>query len=409
MRISTIIDKKEKRVAITPDMVSKYLSLGMEVVLPSGIGVSAGFSDEDYKKAGAEIVLKDFIDDADIYACVKPSFSKNGKELKLKKGSILVGLLSPFLNKKHLKKVFFNGVELYALEKIPRITRAQTMDVLSSQANIAGYKAIIEAVSRYNRIIPLMMTAAGTIRPAKVLILGAGVAGLQAIATAKRLGAIVYAFDVRAAAKEQVESLGAKFIEVLNTDSGETSGGYAKEMDDNYKKRQKQKISEVLSYSDIVITTAQIPGKKAPLLITKDILDVMQKGSIIVDMSCETGGNVEGAKLDEVIEEQGITIIGFSDLAARISYDSSKLFAKNMFDFLSLLIQSKKNNEGDEILDSSRIIFEKDEEEHEPETAINEVPKSSKTLEKPRKKTSPIKKASLTKESIKKTETLKTK
>lgn len=364
MRISTIIDQKEKRVAIVPQMVSKYKALGMEVVLPKGVGKSAGFSDEAYEEAGAVIENKVFIE-ADVYACVKPSFSKNGTEFKLTKGSILVGLLSPFLNEESLRKLSLSDVELYALEKVPRITRAQTMDVLSSQANIAGYKAVIEAVARYTRVVPLMMTAAGTIRPAKVLILGAGVAGLQAIATARRLGAVVSAFDVRAAAKEQVESLGAKFVEVENNDSGETAGGYAKEMSDDYKKRQHAKLCELLKYSDIVITTAQIPGKKAPVLITREMLKLMPKGSIVMDMSTETGGNCEGSKLDEVISDAGVTIIGFSDLAARVSDDASKLFAKNIFDFISLLVEVKKNNGNDEIIDAAKIVFEEPQLAHE--------------------------------------------
>ncbi|MBR1734500.1 MAG: NAD(P) transhydrogenase subunit alpha, partial [Alphaproteobacteria bacterium] len=289
MKISSVIDSKEKRIAITPETVKKYIQLGLEVVLPKNIGTEAGFDDEEYKTAGA-IIKKGPIKDADIYVCVKPS---DLNKIDIKEGASLIALLSPFKNEKALEKLTERGIKAYALERIPRITRAQAMDVLSSQANIVGYRAVIDAIFFYNKIVPLMMTAAGTIRPARVLILGAGVAGLQAIATAKRIGAVVSAFDVRSAAKEQVESLGATFVSVDSEESGDSDNGYAKEMSEDYKKRQAKKLTEVIASSDIVITTAQIPGKPAPILITKKMVESMQRGSVIVDIATETGGNCE--------------------------------------------------------------------------------------------------------------------
>jgi NAD(P) transhydrogenase subunit alpha len=262
----------------------------------------------------------------------------------------LISLLSPLQNPTVLEKMRKDGVNFYALEKIPRITRAQAMDVLSSQANIAGYKAVIEALAEYQRVVPLMMTAAGTIRPAKVLILGAGVAGLQAIATAKRLGGVVAAFDVRASVKEQVESLGATFVEIENKDAGETSGGYAKEMDSDYQKRQAEKLAQVISGMDIVITTAQIPGKPAPKLITKKMVESMPIGSVIVDMSTETGGNCALSEKDKVVRVGNVTIVGYTDLAARVAYDASQLFARNVFNFVTTMVKDGQIDVSDEIV-----------------------------------------------------------
>ncbi len=351
MIISTIIDSVEKRVAITPETASKYVKLGFDVFLPESIGTTAGFSDNLYIEAGAKIFNTE-IKGVNLYLCVKPS---NLLELGLTKGSYLIAMLSPFQNEKILQKLFLKGINLCALEKIPRITRAQSMDILSSQANIAGYKAMIDAIAEYGRVIPLMMTAAGTIRPAKVLIIGAGVAGLQAIATAKRMGAIVYAFDVRKAAKEQVESLGAIFIEVENNENGETTGGYAMEMSESYKKRQAEKLNEVLKKTDIVITTAQIPGKPAPVLITKEMVDNMQNGSVIVDMSTETGGNCELSQKDEKIIYEDKVIIGYTDFASRVAQDSSQLFARNIYNFVALMLKDNKIDLSDEIVQSTLI------------------------------------------------------
>ena len=358
MKISTIIDANEKRVAITPETARKYIAFGLDVVLPTGIGKSAGFSDGEYVASGAKI-LSDEIPDADIYLCVKPSFGNSKKSmpqnLALKKGAHLIGVLSPYKNTKIFQEMTAAGINLYALELVPRITRAQTMDILSSQAGIVGYRAVLEAFSKYERVVPLMMTAAGTIRPARVLIIGAGVAGLQAIATAKRMGATVSVFDVRAAAKEQVESLGATFVQVDSSESGEGSGGYAKEMSDEYKQRQSEKLAESIAKADIVITTAQIPGKTAPILITKEMVALMKAGSVVVDIATETGGNCELSKKDETINVDGVTIIGDSNLAAKVAYDSSQLFARNILNFVALMIRNGEIDTSDEIVQATLI------------------------------------------------------
>lgn len=351
MKLSTIINPNEKRVAITPEVVAKYVKLGFEVELPKGGGESAGFPDSEYEAAGAT-VSEDKINGVTLYLCVRPVLSEN---MELSKGSYLVAMLAPFQNAEILKKLHLKGINPCALEKIPRITRAQSMDILSSQANIAGYRAVIEAMSEYCRVIPLMMTAAGTIRPAKVLILGAGVAGLQAIATAKRMGARVRAFDVRRAAKEQVESLGATFVDVDSDENGETVGGYAREMSEDYKKKQAEKLAEALKTSDIVISTAQIQGKPAPRLITKEMVDSMMPGSVIVDMATETGGNCEVSKKDEKVVVNGVTIIGYTDFAARVAYDSSQLFARNVLNFVSLMLKDNKIDTSDEIIRATMI------------------------------------------------------
>lgn len=351
MKLSTIINPNEKRVAITPEVTAKYIKLGFEVVLPKGVGESAGFSDSEYESAGA-VISNGSIADADLYLCVKPELSEN---MQLSKGSYLIAMLSPFQNAEILKKLFLKGINPCALEKVPRITRAQSMDILSSQANIAGYRAVVEAISEYCRVIPLMMTAAGTIRPAKVLILGAGVAGLQAIATARRMGARVQAFDVRRAVKEQVESLGATFVDIESDENGETVGGYAREMSDDYKKKQAEKLAEALKMSDIVISTAQIQGKPAPRLISKEMVNSMASGSVIVDMATETGGNCELSEKDKKVVINGVTIIGYTDFAGRVAYDSSQLFARNVFNFVSLMLKDNKLDTSDEIIQATLI------------------------------------------------------
>lgn len=353
MKISMLIDENDARVVIVPETVKKYIDLGFEVVLPKNSGISAGYKDEEYEASGAKI-QKTVIKDADFYLCAKLPQSFIKKPTELKSGTNIIGLLSPYKNKKFLEKLLDKGINTYSLEKVPRITRAQAMDVLSSQANLVGYRAVIEALFAYNRIVPLMMTAAGTIRPAKVLIVGAGVAGLQAIATAKRMGAVVSAFDVRAAAKEQVESLGATFIQVDSKDNGETASGYAKEMSEEYKKKQAEKLAEAVAKNDIVITTAQIPGKSAPILITKDMVNSMQIGSVIVDIAVETGGNCELSKKEEIVNIDGVTIIGSSNLASKVAYDSSRLFAKNVLNFVSLMIKDGKIDTSDEIVSATQ-------------------------------------------------------
>ncbi|MDR0555712.1 MAG: NAD(P) transhydrogenase subunit alpha [Holosporaceae bacterium] len=348
MRISTIVNKEEKRVAITPGVIGKYLSMGIEVVIPSDIGRDAGYSDEEYVAAGASIWKEKSIPDAEIYACIHPPLLCN-----FRSGSYLIALLTSFRNRKIVERLRSRGVHLCALEKIPRISRAQSMDVLSSQANVAGYRAALEALVEYQRVVPLMMTAAGTIRPARVLVLGAGVAGLQAIATAKRLGASVSALDVRVTAKEQVESLGARFIDVGISTNGETAGGYAKEMDIDYQERQADKLRQVVPQVDIVITTAQIPGKPAPKLISEDMVRSMSSGSVIVDMATESGGNCVLSEKGKVIRVGDVTIVGRTDFAARVAHDSSQLFARNVFNFVSLMLKNGEIDISDEIIQAT--------------------------------------------------------
>lgn len=356
MKISMLAAEDEARVAIVPETARKYIDLGFEVVLPKNSGVSAGYKDEDYEAAGVKI-SGSAVKDADFYLCVKlpQSILNLRKAAEFKTGTNIIGLLSPYKNKEILEKLLENGVNTYSLERIPRTTRAQAMDVLSSQASIVGYRAVVDALYAYNRVVPLMMTAAGTIRPANVLIIGAGVAGLQAIATAKRMGAVVSAFDVRAVAKEQVESLGASFIKVDSKDNGETAGGYAKEMSEEYKEKQAEKLAQTIAKMDIVITTAQIPGKRAPMLITKEMVKSMQVGSVIVDIAVETGGNCELSKEEEVVVVDGVTIIGSSRLASKVAYDSSRLFAKNVFGFVSLMIKDGKIDTSDEIVSAAQM------------------------------------------------------
>lgn len=333
----------ETRVAASPDTVKKLVGMGFEVIVEKEAGLSASIPDEQYQEAGATI-MKDFsstVSQAQIILKVQSPLHKGEGEIDeislLPKDAILIGMLSPYTNREQFNYYVKSKITSFSLEFVPRITRAQSMDVLSSQTNLAGYRAIIEASQVFDRAFPMMMTAAGTIAPARVLILGAGVAGLQAIATARRLGAVVSAFDVRAAAKEQVESLGATFVFVEADESGEGSGGYAKEMSEDYKKRQSAKIKEEISKNDIIITTALIPGKQAPLLITEDMVQAMKPGSVIVDMAIEAGGNCNLTELGKVKEKHGVKIVGYPQLATRIPRDSSALYARNILNFLSLL------------------------------------------------------------------------
>ncbi|MDX8393461.1 MAG: Re/Si-specific NAD(P)(+) transhydrogenase subunit alpha [Mariprofundales bacterium] len=328
----------EKRVAIVPEIVKKYIAKGMRVRVQSAAGVAASFTDAVYETAGASIA-PDFascVAEADIIIKVAPP---NTEELSsLPTASILIAMLDP-LGNPDLQLYADNGLRAFALEKIPRISRAQSMDVLSSQANLAGYRAVLLASQYYQRFFPMLMTAAGTVSPARVLVLGAGVAGLQAIATARRLGAIVEAFDVRTAAKEQVESLGASFVEVAADEQGEDAGGYAKEMSDDYKKQQQELLHKHASKADIIITTALIPGRTAPQLITEAMLQDMKTGSVVVDMAVIRGGNCFGAKLDEVVDLYGVCIIGESNIPSLLATDASRLYARNIFNFLSLMLQ----------------------------------------------------------------------
>jgi H+-translocating NAD(P) transhydrogenase subunit alpha len=338
----------EKRVAASPDTVKRMIGLGLDIVIESDAGLAAAFTDAAYEAAGAKIA-KDAAaacDGADIVLKVqRPQLDGKLDELAyLKPGAVLVAMLSPMQNAVDVAAYAKAGVISFSMDLMPRITRAQSMDVLSSQANLAGYKAVVEAAVEYGHAFPMMMTAAGTIAPARVTVMGAGVAGLQAIATARRLGGIVSAFDVRAAAKEQVESLGASFIEVdaEAAKQAETSGGYAKEMSEDYQRRQREKIHEVLKKQDIVICTAQIPGKKAPVLVTKEMIADMKAGSVIVDLAIESGGNAEGGSVGKVVTtKNGVKLVGYANMPSRIAADASALYAKNLFAFIGLIVDKE--------------------------------------------------------------------
>lgn len=336
--------ENEARVAAMPDTVKKYLAMGCEVLVESGAGQKAAQPDAAYTAAGAKIV-KDAatgLKEADIILCVQRP--ENAVLEKMKDGATIMGLLGPY-NFAPLAALFEKrGTSAISLELVPRISRAQSMDVLSSQANLAGYRAVIEAATAYGRAFPMMMTAAGTVAPAKTFIMGAGVAGLQAIATARRLGAVVSATDVRAAAKEQVESLGATFVMVESDETGqaETKGGYAKEMSDDYKRKQADLIAETIKKQDIVITTALIPGRPAPVLVTEDMVKTMKPGSVILDMAVEFGGNCPLSEKDKIVEKHGVTIIGYSNLPSRIAVDASALYARNILNILTLMLGKEK-------------------------------------------------------------------
>jgi H+-translocating NAD(P) transhydrogenase subunit alpha len=345
MKLSVLKERRagETRVAATPETVKKLKGLGLDVVIESGAGAAARFADTDYITAGASIApdAATALADTDIVLAVR---GPDAAEIAaMKKGAVLAALLAPYTEKETIAKLAAQGVSAFAMEFIPRISRAQAMDVLSSQANLAGYKAVIDAASAFDRAMPMMMTAAGTIAPARVLIMGVGVAGLQAIATARRLGAIVSATDVRPATKEQVESLGATFVAVIDDEfkQAETTAGYAKEMSKEYQAKQAALIAETIKKQDIVITTALIPWRKAPVLITEEMVKTMKPGSIIVDLAVEQGGNCPLSKPDEMIEAYGVTIMGYSNLPARLPIDTSSLYSRNLFNFVSLFVDKK--------------------------------------------------------------------
>ena len=361
MKISSILEnqKIEKRIAITPEIAKKYISLGFEVSLSENYGSHLGIKDEEYKKLGVSI-LKDelqIINNTDILAQL--TLLDEDKSSLLKENQTLIGVLNPYDNKDKISNLVKKNINIFSLELLPRITRAQSMDILSSQANLAGYKAVIESFANFEKAIPMMMTAAGTIPAAKVLVVGAGVAGLQAIATAKRMGAIVFATDVRMASKEQVESLGGKFLTVEGAENLETEGGYAKEASDDFKKKQEELLSETLKKIDIVICTALIPGKKAPLIIKEDMINNMQSGSIIYDLAAIQGGNTAFTKVDEVIDKNGVKIMGESNILNKLPTSASNLYAKNVFNFVSNLYDKENNkiniNLEDEIIEKTLI------------------------------------------------------
>ena len=345
MKLAILKERRagETRVAATPESVKKFKGLALDVIVETGAGAGARMSDADYTAAGAVIAPDASAALADADIVLKVRGPDDGEITKMKKGAVLAALLAPYTEKETAAKLAAQGVSAFAMEFIPRISRAQAMDVLSSQANLAGYKAVIDAAAIFGRAMPMMMTAAGTIAPARVMIMGVGVAGLQAIATARRLGAIVSATDVRPATKEQVESLGANFVAVIDDEfkQAETAAGYAKEMSKEYQAKQAALIAETIKKQDIVITTALIPGRKAPVLVTEEMVKSMKPGSVIVDLAVEQGGNCPLSKPDQVIEVGGVIIMGYTNLPARLAVDTSSLYARNLFNFVSLIVDKK--------------------------------------------------------------------
>ena len=339
-------NKIEKRLAITPEIAKKYINLGFGLSLPNNYGVHLGFSNEDYENLGVQILdnEKEIIDRSDII--VQVGLPDEEKLSYFKENQTLIGSLNVFLNKSKLENLKLKKINCFSLELLPRITRAQSMDILSSQANLAGYKAVIEAFQVYERAIPMMMTAAGTIPAAKVLVVGAGVAGLQAIATAKRMGAVVFATDVRVASKEQVESLGGKFLVVEGAENLETEGGYAKEASEDFQKKQEELLSETLKKIDIVICTALIPGKEAPKIIKEEMFKNFQQGSVIYDLAAIQGGNTAFTEVDKVVKKNGIKILGEANILNKLPISASNLYAKNIFNFITNLYdkENKKLN-----------------------------------------------------------------
>jgi len=352
----------ERRVSATPETVKKLKSLGCEVYIESKAGELSGFSDFSYKESGGEIVSERDINiwgEADIVFCVQVPSEDN--LITLKKGAILLGLLNPYGNKDLLKIINSNMISTLSLELLPRISRAQSSDVLSSQANIAGYKAVLLAASELDRYFPMLMTAAGTVQPAKVVVLGGGVAGLQAVATAKRLGAIVFVSDIRPAVKEQVESLGARFIELPEIDEkpGE-AGGYAKAVTPEFLKKQKATLTKYLSEADVAICTAQVLGKKAPVLIDSPMLEKMRPGSVVIDLAVAQGGNCEGTKANETIIKDGVKLIGAGELSSSVPYDASSLYAKNLISLITPFIKDGliKLDKEDELISGCLLSYE---------------------------------------------------
>ena len=335
----------ERRVAASPQAVGKFVALGVEVTVEAGAGEASAIGDAAFAEAGAAVAATadETWNGADaVLKVARPMTAEEGEDemARLAGGQVLVALLAPLQHRDRVRDYAARGVTAFAMELVPRISRAQGMDALSSQSNLAGYKAVLDAAAEFGKVIPMMMTAAGTIAPAKVLVLGAGVAGLQAVATARRLGAVVSAFDVRPAVKEQVESLGAKFIEVPDEEAekAETAGGYAREMGEDYRRRQSELIHETLKSHDIAICTALIPGRPAPVLIPAAAVADMKPGSVIVDLATESGGNCELSRHGEVVRENGVAIVGHANVPSRVAVDASALYARNLFNFVSPMI-----------------------------------------------------------------------
>jgi NAD(P) transhydrogenase subunit alpha len=364
MKIGVVKERRpnERRCAVSPDTVKKYVGLGAEVLVETGAGAGCSVPDGAYEAAGAKIVpdARAALSDADVVLKVqRPLTAAEGgpDELSLmKRGALLAAILNPYGAKDQIAGYAGAGIVACAMELMPRISRAQNMDVLSSQSNLAGYKAVLDAAAEFGRAFPMMMTAAGTVAPARVFVMGVGVAGLQAIATARRLGAIVSATDVRPATKEQVTSLGATFVAVEDEEfkQAETAGGYAKEMSDAYKAKQAALVAEHIKKQDVIITTALIPGRKAPVLVTEDMVKSMKPGSVIVDLAVEQGGNCPLSELGKVVEKHGVTLVGHANVPSRLAADATSLYARNLLTFLALLIDKEtkglKINWEDEIV-----------------------------------------------------------
>ena len=359
MIIGSILEnKKDKRIAITPEIAKKYTSLGFETCLVENYGLHLGISDNKFLDVGVKFKdEKEILNNSNIIAQL--GILSDEKLSLMSEKQILIGILNPYDNKDKLQTLAKKQVNIFSLELLPRITRAQSMDILSSQANLAGYKAVIESFANFEKAIPMMMTAAGTIPAAKVLVVGAGVAGLQAVATAKRMGAIVFGTDVRVASKEQVESLGGKFLTVEGSENLETEGGYAKEASKEFKKKQEELLAETLKKIDIVVCTALIPGKKAPLIIKDHMISNMQPGSVIYDLAAVQGGNTAFTEVDKIIEKNGVKIMGESNILNKLPVSASNLYAKNVFNFIENLYdkdQKKINiNLEDEIISKTLI------------------------------------------------------
>ena len=361
MKIISISENKnfEKRIAITPEIAKKYIALGIELSLSENYGAHLTFKDSEYEELGVKIFKdeKEALKSADVV--VQLGLLSDDKIDLINENQTLIGIFNPYNNKEKIANLSKKNINIFSLELLPRITRAQSMDILSSQANLAGYKAVIESFANFEKAIPMMMTAAGTIPAAKVLVVGAGVAGLQAIATAKRMGAIVFATDVRMASKEQVESLGGKFLTVDGVENLETEGGYAKETSDDFKKKQEELLGETLKKNDIVICTALIPGKKAPVIIKDSMIGSMKAGSIIYDLAAVQGGNTAFTEVNKIIDKNGIKIMGETNILNKLPISASSLYAKNVFNFFVNLYDKENNkiniNLEDEIIEKTLI------------------------------------------------------
>ena len=360
MIIGSISENKdlEKRISITPDLAKKYILSGFEILIEESFGSHLKISDDEFLKEGCKIDKREnILKKSDIL--LQLNLPDDNSLENLKENCILIGNFNSNKNIKNINEFKAKKTSVFSLELLPRITRAQSMDILSSQANLAGYKAVIDSFAKFTKAIPMMMTAAGTISAAKVLVVGAGVAGLQAIATAKRMGAIVFATDVRLASKEQVESLGGKFLSVEGSENLETEGGYAKETSEEFKKKQEDLLAETLKKIDIVICTALIPGKKAPKIINEKMIDNMQAGSVIYDLAASQGGNSAYTKMDEVVDKNGITIFGEKNILNKLPVSASNLYAKNLFNFVLNLYDKKSDkiniNMDDEIINKTLV------------------------------------------------------